>query len=190
MALYGEFYRGLAERIKDQLVLLNAPQHSNNSKLTLECDSHYWEFQGEKGTPPVRIGSQPLHHSFQNVWYHHYNDDNSKQAKGNMGSQFGADGKLTEVERKRRRVKGLCYYCALSIDVAAWTVAILGIQAPCVGQAIFAITGEPDATIEEVVEEPRQTRETNTRSISTGVQAGHVVPQHTSLAVHEAPIPL
>ena len=52
-------------------------------------------------------------------------------------------------------MKGLCYYCALSINVAA-----LDCQnprhpkPPTIGQAIFSITSEPNATIEEVVEEP------------------------------------
>src|SRR5467141_3457877 len=82
--------------------------------------------------------------------------DTSKPAKGNTGSQFGTNGKLTEVERKRRRVKGLCYYCALSIDVATPDCCNpRHPKPPTIGRAIFAITGEPDATIEEVVEEPQ-----------------------------------
>jgi len=35
VALYGEFYRGLAERIKDQLLSLDLPKRSNNSRSTL-----------------------------------------------------------------------------------------------------------------------------------------------------------
>src|SRR5882672_4701166 len=51
-ALYGEFYQGLAERIKDQLVLLECPTTFQQLKTdALRCDSHYWERQGEKGTP-------------------------------------------------------------------------------------------------------------------------------------------
>src|SRR5882672_1705974 len=52
MALYGDFYQGLAEHIKDQLVLLECPATFKQLKIdTLRCDSHYWEHQGEKGTP-------------------------------------------------------------------------------------------------------------------------------------------
>src|SRR5882672_813557 len=47
--LYGEFYRGLAECIKDQLVSLECPATFQQLKTdALRCDSHYWECQGEK----------------------------------------------------------------------------------------------------------------------------------------------
>src|SRR5882672_8118641 len=52
VALYGEFYRGLAERIKDQLMWLECPTTFQQLKTdALRCDSCYWECQGEKGTP-------------------------------------------------------------------------------------------------------------------------------------------
>ena len=35
VALYGEFYRGLTECIKDQLLSLDSPQMSSNSRWTL-----------------------------------------------------------------------------------------------------------------------------------------------------------
>src|SRR5882724_6421680 len=48
-ALYGEFYWGLAEHIKDQLLLLDQPQMFQQLKITtLKCDTRYWECQGEK----------------------------------------------------------------------------------------------------------------------------------------------
>src|SRR5882672_8469750 len=79
----------------------------------------------------------------------------SKPAKSNTGSQFRTNGKLTEVEHEWQCVKGLCYYCALSIDVAAPDCRNpRHPKPPIVGRAVFAITGEPDATFEEVVEEP------------------------------------
>jgi len=54
-ALYGEFYRGLAEHIKDQLVSLERPTTFQQLKTdALRCDSRYWEHQGEKGTPSSR----------------------------------------------------------------------------------------------------------------------------------------
>src|SRR5882672_9261737 len=55
VALYGEFYRGLAECIKDQLMLLEHPATFQQLKTdALRCDSCYWERQGEKGTPTSR----------------------------------------------------------------------------------------------------------------------------------------
>src|SRR5467141_3437220 len=157
-ALYGEFYRGLAERIKDQLVSLERPATFQQLKTdALRCDSHYWERQGEKGTPTgwnrqSAFATTPS----KTPGTTRATTDTSKPAKGNTGSQFGTDGKLTEVERERRRVKGLCYYCALSIDVAAPDCRNpRHPKPPAAGRATFAITGEPDATIEEVFEEPQ-----------------------------------
>jgi len=107
-ALYGEFYRGLAERIKISSCRWNAPQRFNNSKTdALRCDSRYWERQGEKGPSTSRNRQsafaplQPKHLVTTGA-----TTDTSKPAKGNTGSQFGTDGKLTEVERERRRVQG------------------------------------------------------------------------------------
>ena len=52
MALYGEFYQGLTEHIKDQLLSLDRPQMFQQLKVaTLKCDTCYWECQGEKTTP-------------------------------------------------------------------------------------------------------------------------------------------
>src|SRR5882672_1282667 len=156
-ALYGEFYHGLAEHIKDQLVWLEHPATFQQLKTdTLRCDSHYWECQGEKGTPTGRnwqsaFATTPSKMPGTMV----ATTDTSRPAKGNTGSQFRTDGKLTEVECKWRRIKGLCYYCALYIDMAAPDCRNpRHPKPPAVGWAIFAITGEPDATIEEVFEEP------------------------------------
>src|SRR5882724_3222940 len=52
VVLYGEFYWGLAECIKDQLLLLDLPQTFQQLKVNaLRCDTHYWECQGEKAAP-------------------------------------------------------------------------------------------------------------------------------------------
>src|SRR5467141_5342257 len=52
VALYGEFYRGLAEHIKDQLMSLERTTTFQQLKTNaLRCNSRYWEHQGEKGTP-------------------------------------------------------------------------------------------------------------------------------------------
>jgi len=45
-ALYGEFYRGLAECIKDQLLSLDCPQMFQQLKVdALRCNTRYWECQ-------------------------------------------------------------------------------------------------------------------------------------------------
>jgi|SRR5882724_12734886 len=50
--LYGEFYQGLAEYIKDQLLALDHPQTFQQLKAdALKCNTCYWEFQGEKAAP-------------------------------------------------------------------------------------------------------------------------------------------
>ena len=87
---------------------------------TLKCDTHYWECQGEKATPsgqarqsafttaPVKLGNPPT--SSTNLL---------KPAYSNFGSHIGTDGKLTDMEWEHRCTKGLCYYCALSINLPA-----------------------------------------------------------------------
>jgi len=52
VALYGEFYQGLAEHIKDQFLSLDQPQMFQQLKVTaLKGNTHYWECQGKKVTP-------------------------------------------------------------------------------------------------------------------------------------------
>ena len=120
-ALYGEFYKGLAECIKDQLMSLECPTTFQQLKINaLRCDLHYWECQGEKGTPTgwnwqSAFATTPSKMPGTMV----ATTDTSRPAKGNTGSQFETNGKLTLVECEWRHVKGLCYYCALSIDVTA-----------------------------------------------------------------------
>ena len=47
-ALYGEFYQGLAECVKDQFLSLDRPQMFQQLKVaTLKCDTNYWERQGK-----------------------------------------------------------------------------------------------------------------------------------------------
>ena len=61
VALYGEFYQGLTECIKDQLLSLEQPQTFQQLKVaTLKCNTCYWDCQGEKAAPSVRTGRLPL----------------------------------------------------------------------------------------------------------------------------------
>src|SRR5467141_5116841 len=103
VALYGEFYCGLAEHIKDQLVSLERPATFQQLKTdALRCDSRYWERQGEKGTPSGRNRQSAFAiMPSKTPGTTGAMTDTSKPAKGNTGSQFGTDGKLTEVEREQ-----------------------------------------------------------------------------------------
>jgi len=95
-ALYGEFYQGLAERIKDQLLSLDRPQTFQQLKAdALKCDTRYWECQGEKAAPtgwgrqsnftatPAKLANPPSSST-----------DLPKPARINPG--LGSDGKMTE----------------------------------------------------------------------------------------------
>jgi len=86
---------------------------------------------------------------------------------------IGVDGKLTQEEWEHRRLKGLCYYCGITIDSPAPNCRNSQHPKPAtVGCITFTVTGEPEVTIEEVVEGPPTESKTNTQSISTGVQPG------------------
>src|SRR5882724_5522957 len=68
---------------------------------------------------------------------------------------IGADGKLMQEDQERRRLKGLCYYCGTTIDSPAPNCHNSWHPKPAAaGRATFTVTGEPEATIEEVVEGP------------------------------------
>ena len=49
ITLYGKFYQGLEEWIKDQLLNFNHPLMLEKLKIDmLKCDNRYWEQQHEK----------------------------------------------------------------------------------------------------------------------------------------------
>jgi len=116
VALYCELYWGLSECIKDQLLSLDHPQMFQQLKAdALKCNTHYWECQGEKAIPsgqnrqsastsaPAKLGNNLT--TFSNA------------PSTNPG--IGADGKLTQEEWEHCHLKGLCYYCGLTIDLPA-----------------------------------------------------------------------
>jgi len=156
--------------------------------------SRYWE-------TPRREG--PSHQSEPTVCLCHHpaktpgttgaTTDTSKPAKGNTGRPVWTDGKLTEVERERRRVKDSVYYCALSIDVGGprncrnprHPKPPLLVGPPLPSRASLM---QPSR---EVVEGAPDGLGKLTRDPSPQVcNLDRVVPQHTSPAVHEAPDPL
>src|SRR5882724_9866095 len=118
----------------------------------LKCDTRYWECQGEKAAPsgrnrqaasssvPVKSGSNLTASS-----------DEATTSRTNPG--IGVDGKLTQEEREHRHLKGLCYYCSLTINLP--TTDCQNTQhpkSPAVGHATFTIMGEPEVTIKEDAE--------------------------------------
>src|SRR5882724_8481057 len=120
----------------------------------LKCNTHYWEHQGEKATPsgrnrqsasssaPAKLGNNPT-----------VSSDASMASHTNPGIRV--DGKLTQEECECCCLKGLCYYCSLTIDLPAPDCFnSQHPKPPAVGHTTFTITGEPKATIEEVVEGP------------------------------------
>jgi len=154
-ALFGEFYWGLAERIKDQFLSLDRPQTFQQLKIaTLKCDTHYWESQGEKTTPsgwnrqsasssaPEKLGSNLTTSS-----------NAAMTSCTNPG--IGVDGKLMKEEQEHCHLKGLCYYCGVAINSPSPDCCNSRHPKPAAaGCTTFTVTGEPEATIEEVIEGP------------------------------------
>jgi len=154
-------------------VCWNARNIPTTQTDALRCDSHYWEFQGEKGNPtsqnrqstfattPSKMSVPPLQRL------------TTRSKPKERWVAVRADGKLTEVERNGR-VKDSATMC-LSIDVAAWTVAILGIPSSCCwsGHLRHQVSRCNHVRSSRGAQ---QTRETHTRSISTGVASWTRVP--------------
>jgi len=100
VALNSEFYRGLAERIKDQLVLMERPITLQQLKTdALRCDSHYWERQCEKSNPTCRgrtstfAAQSPKAGNMPTT-----SPDTPKPGRNAIASHLGPDGKLTDLE--------------------------------------------------------------------------------------------
>ena len=121
---------------------------------TLKCDTHYWECQGEKVATSGRNRQSAFASAPEKL-------DNSLTAlsdtpkTGHTNPGISADGKLTQEEWKCHCLKGLCYYCGLTIDLPAPNCCnIRHTKSPTAGHATFTIMGEPKVSIEEVVEVP------------------------------------
>ena len=109
VALYSEFYWGLAERIKDQLLNLDRPRTLEQLKVdALKCDNCYWERQHEKlptPTPRTRIGTSTVPTSsaapqVKPTSVPRPSTDNPNQPKRELGNILNVDGKLTEAEKE------------------------------------------------------------------------------------------
>ena len=120
VALYGKFYRGLAERLKDQLLTMDQPCTLDQLKIdALKCDNRYWERQHEKAPIPTtctKLGpssAAPTLASPQSKTptFRPSNREKTEQPWKDLGNILNADGKLMEAEKEWRRSKGLCFYC-------------------------------------------------------------------------------
>src|SRR5882724_1723473 len=93
-ALYGEFYRGLAESIKD--LSLDCPQMFQQLKVdALRCDTHYWERQGEKTAPSGR-NRQSASSSAPEKSGNNPTASPDAQTASRTNAGIGAEGKLTQ----------------------------------------------------------------------------------------------
>src|SRR5882724_8862238 len=103
VALYGEFYRVLAEHIKDQLLWLDCPQMFQQLKVdALRCDTRYWECQGEKTTSSGR-NRQSASSSAPAKTSNNLTTSSDAPTTSWTNPGIGADGKLTQEEREHRR---------------------------------------------------------------------------------------
>jgi len=119
VALYGEFYGGLAEHIKDQLFSLDCSQMFQQLKAdTLKCDTHYWECQGKKAAPSGHTRQSAFTTAPEKLGYPPIMSTNTPKP-GRTNTGIRADRKLTKAEQEQCHLKGLCYYCTLSINLPA-----------------------------------------------------------------------
>jgi len=159
VALYGEFYGGLAERIKDQLLSLDHPQTFQQRKVAaLKCDTRYWECQGKKDHTlwsehagrlflcTRKIGSIPTSSS-----------DAAMTSHTNPGIGWMASSpKRMGVPLPQGPLLLLQHHHQLAC-LELLRPDCRNSQHPkpaMVGCATFTVTGEPEATILGVVEDP------------------------------------
>ena len=109
VTLYGKFYWGLAERLKDQLLTMDQPHTLDQLKIdALKCDNRYWERRQHEKSPiptthtkPGPSTAVPTSASPQSKAppFHPSNGEKTNQPRKDLGNILNADGKLTEAER-------------------------------------------------------------------------------------------
>ena len=125
-ALYRIFYKGLASRIKDELIRLPTQPETlaEVRSAALRIDGYYWKRQNEKkyeGAP--KSSKKPQEPSTSQNTSSRKQQSNSTQASNNSNSSrkssnneiaafLGPDGRLLPEERERRIKEGLCLICA------------------------------------------------------------------------------
>src|SRR5882724_10487034 len=119
----------------------------------LKCDTCYGEHQGKKTTPSGWNRRSASSSAPEKSGTLTTASDTPMASRTNLG--IGADGKLTQEEQEHCCLKGLCYYCGLTIDLPAPECHNYRHSKPPVGgHTTFTVTGDPEVTIAEVVEGP------------------------------------
>ena len=119
----------------------------------LKCDTCYGEHQGKKTTPSGWNRRSASSSAPEKSGTLTTASDTPMASRTNLG--IGADGQLTQEEWEHHHLKGLCYYCGITINLPAPDCCNSRHPKPAaVGHATFTVTGEPEATIEEVIEGP------------------------------------
>src|SRR6266481_5503758 len=96
-ALYSEFYRGLAERIKNMLLHMERAITLNQLKIdALKCNNRFWEREHKKIPVPVSCAkaipsttTQPVKPALNPL------GNNPNPDRKDLGNILGMDGKLT-----------------------------------------------------------------------------------------------
>jgi hypothetical protein len=155
-ALYEAFYNSLAERIKDHILSVERPATLDELKhLALRIDNRYWARQGEKQiTTSIRVPSsfEPSPAPRANIRSKVPVAAKPSEQK-DLSGVLDATGRLTEVEKERRKTKGLCPYCG-ELPTQHAKGCCYQEPAPTTGRAIFTLEADPQvATLEGVPEE-------------------------------------
>ena len=130
-ALYANYYRGLAPRIKDGLVFAGKPDNLADLRtVAISLDLRYWERKDEDKTKSSSGNIQSSSKSHQGTSSATSTSMGSSRAKSthpkstsrsstpatskkpDLSKVLGPDGKLLPEEKERRKKNGLCIICA------------------------------------------------------------------------------
>jgi hypothetical protein len=129
------FYRGLPDRIKDEISRIGKPESLLGMKdLAQKVDSRFWERKSEVSREPTRpqqssssktsSTSQPSSSKSSDPVSskqpsktppkQSFNPPTTPKSRPDLSDKIGKDGKLTASERKRRFDNKLCMFCGSS----------------------------------------------------------------------------
>jgi hypothetical protein len=172
-ALASEFYRGLANRIKDVMALSGRARDMIGLRdQALEIDRRYWEREQER--PKGTVSSTPrTTTSATNRTPSQTTESNPKSSNTTatktsgttqasaVGKDLDASGHLKEAEKDRRKRLGLCLYCAEK-GHPLWECPAIPVdrrpkpppdnksaQTTATGRATFTISADSDAVVSD-----------------------------------------
>jgi hypothetical protein len=173
-----EFRRGLATRIKEQLVAIPRDRIATLDGLksvALECDNRFWEREDEKkfeallapretsktkqspaatktAPAPPQQSQQTTSSASSQTGPSSQSGSSSNVERKDLSKILTSDGKLIEAEKERRKAKGLCPYCGeRPPNHLANCLHKTRNPAPAAGRATFIIEGSSHIT--EVIAE-------------------------------------